>query len=74
MSVVSETQKIGMQIAQSIFGALALGLASTVVLAVIAFIVAGGEWTTNLIFGLSPAIFILAFGAMWYPYVRRRMR
>ena len=63
-----------MHLARIIFGALGLGLATTIVLFVLLLIVLGGDRASQIIFGISPAIFVVLFGAAWFPFVRRRMK
>ena len=63
-----------MPVAKTIFGALALGLATTVVLFLCLFVIVGGERASEILFGFSPAVLIALFAALWYPFVRHRLK
>ena len=48
-------------------------MVSTILLYLVLMMVIGIESASVLVFDYSPAIYILAFGLIWFPFVRKRM-
>jgi hypothetical protein len=63
-----------MRLFRVLFGCAALGLGCTLILLVIIMVAFDGETARKLIFGYSPAIFIIAFGAPFYPYLNKNLK
>lgn len=57
-----------------IFASIALGVATTLVVFLVLIFALGASRAVDVVFGYSPAIFVVPFGALWYPFVRRRLR
>ena len=55
-------------IIQKIFGSLALGLATTLILTIVGLIILGPETATKLWTNWN-AIAVILFGACWYPFI-----
>lgn len=62
------------RIIRVLFGCMALGLGTTLILLVLLMLVFDGKQAGHVIFGYSPAIFIIGFGALWYPYINKRLK
>jgi hypothetical protein len=56
------------------YGSAALGLGTTILLQLVLLVAVGTEKAGNIIFGYSIAIFIIGFGAAWFPFVNKRMK
>ena len=56
------------------FGSFALGVGSTLLLVVLLMIPLGASRAAEVVFGYTPAIFVIVFGALWYPFVKRRLK
>ena len=54
------------------FGSAALGLASTIIMLVVLFVIVGGNRASNIIFD-HLTIFIIGFGALWFYFVNKRL-
>lgn len=57
-----------------VFGSLALGLATTIVFQILLLFVVGGKHASEIIFGYSIGLFVVGFGALWFPFIRKRMK
>ncbi len=57
-----------------LFGSIAMGVGSTLIFLVVLMVFVGGKKAGNIVFGYSPAIFIIGFGALWFSYVNKHLK
>jgi len=57
-----------------LFASVALGAGTTLVLLVLLVLVSGATRAADVVFGYTPALFVIVFGALWYSFVKRRLK
>jgi len=63
-----------MRLFRILYGSAGLGLATTIVVMLLLLALVGAKRTGEIIFGYSIAFFIVGFGALWFPFVKKHMK
>ncbi len=57
-----------------VFSCAALGLGSTILFFLLCMVFLGLKEAENIVFAISPGLYVVAFGIIWYPIIKKRLK